>query len=161
MMENRTTRVLCGVDELRRHVEDSRNDDRLHTASDVVVEEIDKIVAAGQFPYNSLVQRAVEIRLGIERQCDSGSALSGVVYASQEYRDYQRLVAEGFAPFTPELLRQAYAGRAQIEVRREGVLGTSLVRLKPRMSGGKLYAMMPRVRSYHVSPVGQPARLAN
>jgi len=161
MMENRTKRVLHGEAELREYVLAPRDvGERLHTASDVVVEEIDRIVAAGRYPYNRDVQCAVEARLNIPHQADNGSSLSGVVYASQNYRDYQRLAAQGFEPFTPELLQRAYDGGVEIEILSENALGlSSSVRLTPRRIDGKLYAMKPRARNRHVPPNWQPAKL--
>ncbi len=158
-MENKTKRVLHGEAELRAHVLGPFDSDDFYTASDVVVEEIDRIAAGGAFPYNSAVQRAVEARLNLERQNDNGSNLSRVVYTSQDYRDYQRLVKEGFQPFTPELLQQAWASGCQIELCGESIVGTALRRLNVREIDGKLYAMQPRKRKFHIPPQGQPVRL--
>jgi hypothetical protein len=161
MMDNRTQRVLAGERELRDYCLAGEDPEDIYTASDVVVEEIDKIVAAGNFPYNRTVAQAVARRLGIPEQ-PQGSNLYGVVYASQGYRDCQRLVAAGFEPFTPALLQRAYDGGQKIEVQVQGALGfASCVVLQPRRIDGRLYAMRPRARHRHVVPAYQPARLVN
>jgi len=157
-MKNSTKRILHGEDELRTYSLGLDDRDDIYTASDIVVDEIDKIVATGKFPYNSYVARMVALRIGIPEQRE-GSNLYGVVYASQGYRRHMRLVAEGFEPFTDELLRRAYTAKANIEVALDGLMGESILRLNVRMIGDKLFAMQPGKRKYHVPPQGQPARL--
>ena len=41
----------------------------------------------------------------------------------------------------------------------EGLLGSSVQRLNPKEIGGKVYAMIPKKRKYHIRPEGQPVKI--
>jgi hypothetical protein len=124
---------------------------------------IDEIVAADRerdFAYNLDVQRQAEARLGIPPMDENDSPLSRLVYNAQQYRRSDRLRAEGFEPFTDDLVARAWRSTRAIELQGENMLGgTVRARLAVRQIAGKLYAMPPKARKRYFRPSGQPARL--
>ncbi len=118
-------------------------------------------ISQREYPYNAVVQREAEKRLGIARQNDNNSPLSRLVYSAQGFRRNDELRAEGFEPLTAELLRRAFDAKAQIELQGENALGGTVRNLlNVREIQGNLYAMKPRAKKYAVSVQGQPARVA-
>ena len=126
---------------------------------------IDEIVASGKYPYNATVKKLACERLGYPSMSDAeyakeGDNLSRLVYNAQGYRRSDQFIAAGFTPFTPAMLDEAYTIGAKIELAGESLLGGPvLVFLTPKDIDGKLYAMLPRKRTRHLPPMGQPAKI--
>lgn len=123
--------------------------------------------------YNTEVTALVRERLGLETlpdeiSADEGSMLSRLVYNAQCYRRSEEYVAEGYEPFTEELVEKAFQLGKKIDVRSESFI-TIIVNgvkqaeqkslLTVRMIEGKLYPFRPRKRNKYVIADGRPARL--
>ena len=123
--------------------------------------------------YNTEVAALVRERLGLETlpdeiSADEGSMLSRLVYNAQCYRRSEEYVAEGYEPFTEELVEKAFALGKKIDVRSESFI-TIIVNgvkqaeqkslLTVRKIEGKLYSFRPKKRNQYVVADGRPARL--
>lgn len=152
------TRVLDGIEGVRAYL--AEDGPMSFTVKSPWMVTLVGEVAESEYPYNSTVQRLAEERLGIERQPDNGSRLSRLVYCAQSYRHSDALRAEGYAPFTSDVVAEAHKTGRKIELWTDHLYGgatTSVLRVKS--IGGELYAMPPRSRKRHVAPYGQPARI--
>jgi hypothetical protein len=115
--------------------------------------------------YNADIKRLAEKRLGFPEKPDAAysqeqNSLSTLIYNAQNYRRSDRLIAEGYEPFTAELRQKAFETGKQIEMFGENMLGGSVTaRLKVKQVDGALYAMLPKKRNRHYAPQGQPVRL--
>lgn len=123
--------------------------------------------------YNTEVTALVRERLGLESlpkeiSADEGSMLSRLVYNAQCYRRSEEYVAEGYEPFTEELVAKAFALGKKIDVRSESIFTIVVNGVKQipeksfltvRMIEGKLYSFRPRKRNKYVIADGRPARL--
>jgi len=118
-------------------------DDGWKTASDFISAVIHEIEHAGNYPYNSDVQREVERRLGVPRQDDSGSVLSRLIFNTQIFRHDERLKAQGFQPMTQEVVDEAFRVGGKIEMC--GDFTRQIFNV--RKIGGKCYAMKPKARN--------------
>ena len=148
---------------------------RWDTLSMTCYRAITALQQQGLRPYNSEVQREVERVLGIPRQPDdgqpsNGSILSTLVYKAQGYHRTDRLLADGYQPFTDEMIKEAFETKRKILVKLDPAIPVRIVvngvqvpegdtELVVNMIGGKLYAQRPRVRKTHHSAYGQPAKL--
>jgi len=108
--------------------------------SQFIIDVIIDIEASGKFPYNVDVQLEAERRLGIESQPENGSKMSWLVYAAQGYRRSEKLVDEGFAPLTQQLVEAAFEAKEKV-MTSNGALYT------PRMYQNHLYLFLPNSRS--------------
>jgi hypothetical protein len=129
-----------------------------------LIEEI--IATTGRyFAYNSEVKRLAEQRLGYPAQNDAyyskeNNPLSTLIYNAQCYQRSDKLRAAGYQPMTQALIEEAFAKAAKIEIISDSLLGGPRpVVLNAREIGGKVYAMQPRKRKYHIAPGGQPAKI--
>lgn len=123
-----------------------------------LIEEMSQI----KYPYNTLVMREAEKRLGIPQQEDNASALSLLVYKAQGYRRHDNLVRDGYTPLTQEMVEQAHALGKWIEIKGSNMLGgDAYAKRKPRVVGDTLYLMEPKKRKYATSIAGQPARIVD
>ena len=133
--------------------------------SDWIIGLIDEIVATGRYPYNATVKTLACQRLGYPAMSDAeyakeGDNLSRLVYNAQGFRRSDQFIAAGYTPFTPAMLDEAYTIGAKVEVAGETLLGGSAATvLTPKDIDGKLYAMLPRKRTRHLPPMGQPAKI--
>lgn len=158
--------VLPDMEDVRKFIALPRPNgcDSFRIKSVWIVGLIDEISARGEYPYNATVKRLAMDRLGMPRVSDAeyareGDALSLLVYNAQCFRRSDMLRADGFKPFTDELLTEAGAG-GRIELLGSNMLGGQARSiLKVRDLGGKLYAMPPKARNRYLSPSGQPGRV--
>jgi hypothetical protein len=135
---------------------------------------IDEIIATTgrDFAYNAEVKKLARERLGLPALSDAdnakeGDALSRLIYNAQNYHHSDKLQAQGFVPFTPELLERVREG-GQIqphvtELFKIVVNGqeskTESTVYNVRTVNGKLYAMKPRKRNSALAPNGQPVKV--
>lgn len=135
---------------------------------------IDEIIASTgrDFAYNAEVKKLARERLGLPALDDKGNAtegdaLSRLIYNAQNYRHSDKLQADGFVPFTPELLeRVREGGQIQPHVTElfKIVVNGQESKTEPtvynvRTVNGKLYAMKPRKRNAALCPNGQPVKV--
>jgi hypothetical protein len=126
---------------------------------------IDEIAASGRYPYNATVNKLACERLGYPPKSEAeysreGTALSWLIYNAQNFRRSDQFIAAGYTPFTPAMLDEAYTIGAKVEVAAETLLGGSaVIVLTPKDIDGKLYAVLPRKRTQHLPPMGQPAKI--
>jgi hypothetical protein len=125
---------------------------------------IEEIVATGQFPYNADIKKLAEQRLGLPAKPEAeysqeGDVLSLLIYNAQNYRRSDKLIADGYQPFTPELLQRAHEEGRTLELFSTGLMGSSVFKLNVRKIGNELYAMRPKKRKEYIPPRGQPVRL--
>lgn len=149
--------VLRGEEELRQAIlqpewENLPGLGKWHVQSDWLCALIAEIKATGQYPYNSVVQREAEARLGLSRYPDSSSPLSTLIYNAQGFLSNDTLREAGYVPLTEDLLEEAF------RTRQEMVTPTG-TRMVAREVSGKRYAMEPQRRKYAVLVSGQPVRL--
>ncbi len=125
-------------------------------------------IAKTQYPYNSTVQREAEKRLDIEKQSDSGSFLSSLVYTAQRYHESDNLKTNGFSPLTQEMIEQAFKLGGKIETHSEALFEIVVngekqehknTQYPVREHAGKIYAFVPRSRKKVLSVQGQPAKI--
>ena len=123
--------------------------------------------------YNTEVTALVRERLSLDSlpkriSGDEGSMLSRLVYNAQCYRHSEENVAEGYEPFTEELVARAFEQGKKIDVKSTSsikiVVNGSLcipekTYLTVREIDNRLYAFRPRKRTQYVVPDGRPARL--
>ncbi len=126
---------------------------------------IDEIVSTGKYPYNADVKKLASQRLGYPAMSDAeyateGDHLSRLVYNAQGYRRSDQLIAGGYAPFTREMLAEAHAAGAKVEIVAETVIGgCATVTLTPKEIDGAVYAMLPKKRKRYIPTSGQPAKI--
>jgi hypothetical protein len=118
---------------------------------------IDEIEESGRYPYNAVVKRLAEQRMGLPPKTDTeyareGDVLSLLIYNAQCYRRSDKMKADGLFPFTEEVKRQAF------EQKRTILCGSK--KLKVREISGVLYAMQPRMRRQYTPAMGQPVKFA-
>lgn len=133
------------------------NDNRMtrwEIKSDWLIALIDEIAATGQYPNNHVIQNLAEERLGLPLTPHGSNTwpLGTLVYNAQQYRDADKLKADGFVPGNDAILADAYQRKAKLEVP-----GGDLLNVK--MIEGKLYAVKPRKRKYYVDITNQPVRM--
>lgn len=125
--------------------------------------------------YNTEVVALVRERLVLEglpkeTVADEGSMLSRLVYNAQCYRRSEENVAEGYEPFTEELVQRAFEQGKKIDVKSD--LGIAIIvngepyvapksYLTVRKIADKLYSFRPRMRNKYVIPDGRPAKLVS
>ncbi len=113
------------------------------------------------FQYNISFQRWFEKTYNVGPFDENGSVLSLLVYNAQKYRRHDALIKEGWREGTDEVLREALTRKRPIEYRADSLFGgVSILKLNVREINGRLYAMKPRARTYGVSVLGQPIRIA-
>ena len=147
--------TLDGPDAIRAAVKSApwQNRDRFQIKSPWMIALIEEIEATGQYPYNAVVQREAEKRLGIAEQPDNGSTLSVLVYNAQRYRRSDELEAGGYVKVTDAMVKEAHAKGLKIETP-GGTLYTV------REVEGKLYTFKPRHRRWASGLTGYPGKLA-
>lgn len=109
------------------------------------------------------MKQFAESRLGLPAKTYAelsreGDTLSLLIDCAQNYRRSDELEAQGYEPFTRELLQQAYETGLALELFSSGLMGSSVIRLNVRKIDGVLYAMRPKKRKAYIPPQGQPAR---
>jgi hypothetical protein len=119
--------------------------------SQFIIDTMNEIVAGGQYPYNTVVMRNVERKLGIEKQHDNSSPLSMLVYLAQQFRHSEDFVNAGFVPLTQELVNEAYTAKEKI-LCANGSLYT------PRIHNGEILLFLPRVRNRCLMIQGQAVK---
>ncbi len=171
MFEREPVRVLESMEDVRAHLTDRKGHccglsglDQYRIKSVWLVSLIDEIVAAGKYPYNADIKKLAEQRLGLPARPDAeysveNDSLSTLIYNAQKFRRSDALRAEGYTPFTRDVLTTAFSEGKSIEVFSEGLMGSSVRRLNVKKIGEDLYAMVPKKRKYHVAPAGQPVRV--
>ena len=158
--------VLETLEDVRTFIQKPRNElkhlvsDQFRIKSLWLIALIDEIVAIGKYPYNADVALLADERLGnpvkpYTEYSRDGTTLSLLVYNAQCYRRSDQLYADGYVPFTESVLKTAYEQGKGIHLRSESVP------LRVRNKSGKLYAMKPSMRKFHIAPQGQPVRLAS
>jgi len=149
--------------------------DKFSIRSTYIVEAIKDVMQREKrdMACNTEVTALVRKRLGLESlpkeiSADEGSMLSRLVYNAQCYRRSEEYVAEGYEPFTEELVEKAFQLGKKIDLRSESFItiivnGVKQVPQKSlltvRMIEGKLYSFRPRKRNKYVIADGRPARL--
>lgn len=109
---------------------------------------IDEIEATGEYPYNITIIALASERLGLPKpkdREDCGTPLSALVYNAQGYRHHDQFIREGFSPFSPEMIEEAFRLNAKIQLR-GGMF------LTVREVNGKRYAFKPRKRKFATFP---------
>ena len=140
------------------------------TRSETCVRVVDALKKQGKRPYNSEVQREVERLLDIPKQPDDGSVLSMLVYKAQAFHRTDQHLAEGYQPFTQEMLEDAYRTNRKVLVKQDVVIRVVVnsmmapaedMELVVNMINGKLYAQPPRSRKQYYGANGQPAKFGS
>lgn len=125
--------------------------------SDFVVGIIQEIKKT-QFPYNAVVQREVEKRLGLPRYDDNGSVLSGLVYACQRCAEDESRLAAGFEPATAEFMLRALGGK--IAVLEDSLFGGKREKVYNVVKYGAIIGIRePRHRKAYQLPVSAWAKI--
>lgn len=146
--------TLTGPDAVREYALANR-DNKNWTAmySDWLVALIHEIRET-QYPYNSVVQREAEKRLGLPKFDDSGSALSGLVYSCQRFAHEETIIEKGFQLIDTPFLEKAFASGGNIIVRCEGMLGSSDNPFRVRKTKSGYAVCPPRSRTKQLALYG-------
>ena len=154
------SRILNTMEDVREAMQHPREDLgtnllQYNVKSQWLIGLIDELSVSG-FVYNAQVKKLAEERLGLPARDDTyysqeGDVLSLLIYNAQKYRNSDRLKAQGFVPFTTDVMQDAFQSKKKIQ------LGSKLLTVKK--FGDKLYAMEPRRRKYGILPQGQPVAL--
>lgn len=134
--------------------------DRYRTKSPMLCAFMDELEKDG-FVYNTAALRAFEKAHNLPAQSENGSALSLLVYTSQQYRRHDQLVRDGWTPGSPEMMQEAFIRGMGIKVCGSNMLGSNVEEVfNVRDIGGKLYVMRPHKRKYGIKIDGMPCKLA-
>jgi len=159
-------RVLETMEDLKRALADPGFvcDVRTRIKSLWLCDLIREIKAGGQYPYNMVVYRLAEDRLGLAPTHydgeDARAILKWLVYWNQEFCGHDDLVRLGFSALTQEMIEQAFEQKSGIEIYSEGTMSSGTALYNVRKIGSVVYVMKPRSRKYAVRIAGQPARVA-
>src|SRR5271157_4605971 len=124
---------------------------------------IREIKAGGQYPYNMVVYRLAEDRLGFAPTHYDGEdrreILRWLVYWNQGFCGHDDLVRLGFSPLTQEMIEQAFQQKSRIEIYSEGMISSGTALYNVRKINNVVHLMKPRSRKFAVRIAGQPARI--
>ena len=125
--------------------------------SEFICDLIRNMAGAGIVVYNAKVEEAIWAGIGdrLPRSTiEQRSAVRWLVYAAQHYVDHDKLVAQGYEPFTQDLIHRAFIADRPIEFP-----GGALAIVK-RIKGVGIRAVKPRTRAALYLPDGlRPARI--
>lgn len=146
-----TIRFLAG------EIAEPKGLDKYRVRSEYVVEAIKTMQAEGRYAYNAHLKQRLSKDLLNRENADAhneGDALSLLIYCAQGFLRAdqvmdrnEKLIAQGYVPFTTEIVREAYDRKMVIEHYSGRVY-------RPRYIRGALYAMVPRSRTKHAKPDG-------
>ena len=167
-----TTQELLDLLHSGKYPEGFTTADTFAIRSTYIVETI-KEVMKRDIAYDTEVTALVRERLGLETlpkeiSANEGSMLSRLVYNAQCYRRSEEYTAEGYEPFTEELVKKAFRLGKKIDLRSESFITVIVDGVKQipeksfltvRMIEGKLYSFRPRNRNKYVVADGRPVRL--
>lgn len=122
--------------------------DKYRIKSTWLCDELNRKEAAEGFQYNAQFQRYIEEAEGIGPFGENGTTLSVLIYNAQGYRRSDSLKAEGFSYLTADLIDKAIQQGAKVEVKSDGIFGSSRTVCRPMVAhDGRRVAMLPRKRT--------------
>ena len=136
------------------------NFDKWRVKSQWLCDELNRMEAEGGFVYNAQALRAIEKPEGLEPGDENGSPLALLIYNAQGYRSEDKVLAQGYKPLTPELVRLAIELKRRIEVLGENFIGGAVKAygFRPVLNpDGSAFVLAPRSRTKGFRADGQAA----